>query len=157
MGKINLALGSTGSRVLTILCLGGVKRKSTGPKWSHLGQVTKQGLISNLTAVPTPPKKYSLNWSVRNLLISTRWGNLSYGPLHPAKEDEVTHLREPPTLLQRKRDYAWNNPSFSFANNFLALPSSYKTLPSFCTTPQSSPLVARWNANWFNEPLNKAN
>lgn len=49
--------------------LEGVKKKTMYPKWCHLNQVSKWGLIPSCSF--NHPQKCTLNWSVRNFLVST--------------------------------------------------------------------------------------
>lgn len=68
-----------------------VKKITRGPKWPHLGQVTKLGLNSSLQFQPSPTKKVNLNLLVMNFLISTNEVICHMGPHTSPKADEIIH------------------------------------------------------------------
>ena len=74
-------------------------------------------------------------------------------PLYSPREDEVIGPIRPSALLPRESDLAWELPSLLVITS-LPHHSAYKSLP-LCTTPQSSPPLARWVAAPFMNHLTK--
>ena len=108
-----------------------VKKKIIGPKCPCFGWVFKQELNFNLFHI------LSLNWSVRNFLISSRRSNLPLepSPFSPKEEKLICIIRS--LVLPPKGRLSCPDQSFHLLVTFFSYPPSYINLP-LCKTPGSS-------------------
>lgn len=112
----------------------GVKKKTTGPKRRHSGQSTKLGLNGYFKGNFKHSQKCSLNWSVRNFLMSTSGIRYHAASLTSRRGGRLLGKTPWPSHLQRKLTLPWSILSFFLLIASLPLPPSYKTL--FSVTPE---------------------